>query len=101
MIVASSRCSTGELTLSSMRVTHRVESLSNASRAMSYISRVLAMYSAGLATSCGAGTGAFGFGRSSHSLPLASRPSRSRTLSKYWSSRSRSRAGNFAFRSLA
>ena len=71
----------------------RVESVSKARRARSYMSFTLSMYSAGLAGSRGMGALTAGLGLFSQPRDTCMRCSRSRTLVKYWSSRSRSRAG--------
>ena len=75
-----------------MSVIGRVESVSNASRARSYMAFTLSMYCAAPVRSAGAATLTTGFGLLSQSRDSCSRCSRSRTLVKYWSSRLRSRA---------
>ena len=101
MIVSPAICTTGVPTLLSMSVTARVESVSKASRARSYMTFTLAMYCAGLAGSVGAAAFTFGFGLFAQPFDSWSRCSRSRTLEKYWSSRARSRAPTSCCRSFA
>ena len=79
----------------------RVESVSKASRARSYMTFTLSMYCAGLAGSIGALTLTTGFGLCSQPRDSCRRCSRSRTLVKYWSSRLRSRAPTLRCRSFA
>src|ERR1700746_268603 len=95
-MVAPLISTTGVATLSSIRVTARVESVSKANRTKRYILATLAMCCAGLAGSCGSASFTTGLGFRSQPLDSCRRFSSSRTLVKYWSSRARSGAPAFA-----
>ena len=98
-MVAPLISTTGVLTLSSISVTARVESVSKARRTRPYMLATLAMYCAGLVGSCGSGSFTTGLGFRSQPLDSCRRFSRSRTLVKYWSRRARSAAPTLRSRS--
>ena len=100
-MVAPGICNTGVPTLFNISVMARVESVSNARRARSYMSFTLSMYCAGLVGSTGSATLTTGFGLFSQPREVCRRCSRSRTLVKYWSSRLRSSPVTFRCSSLA